>query len=436
MTSYQHPKCFQVPPRALKGVSPEDFVNTHLTDSTEDSMLDNETTKQEVIDAVAYKPPRGSTGGKKEEGGESAIQKKLAGIKALMEKLPNEDSDEEEERPAKKAKTDEDSIEMKEARAMKIYSSMKNDDLKSVLRWNLGYGTSATKDILMMRCIDGHVYGRLERCPTCFKGKLQIKDADPNAIACPGYYDEDIAVRISCGYTTKVSAAPRLQPWYSSEPTDEEIEAMKAITDQHEKVGSGKGSGEVPPDLLEAAENLDCEEMGDFMELDNRAKAQALVDLCTKGATKIDLPQDEKKARQAVGKILMNNLEKNAVELLKDVMEQFGMVGMKEDAKAKQKSAIGSSCTCAANAGIVQAFQELKDYYFKDGNSNAGGTYQKAITALLSLDYEITADNAKGLGKGKTKLPGIGKGSADKIHEFVTSGTIQKLEEKRLLHAA
>lgn len=114
-------------------------------------MLDNETTKQEVIDAVAYKPPRGSTGGKKEEGGESAIQKKLAGIKALMEKLPNEDSDEEEERPAKKAKTDEDSIEMKEARAMKIYSSMKNDDLKSVLRWNLGYGTSATKDILMMR---------------------------------------------------------------------------------------------------------------------------------------------------------------------------------------------------------------------------------------------------------------------------------------------
>ena len=105
-----------------------------------------------MIDAVAYKPPRGSTGGKKEEGGESAIQKKLAGIKALMEKLPNEDSDEEEEeRPAKKAKTDEDSIEMKEARAMKIYSSMKNDDLKSVLRWNLGYGTSATKDILMMR---------------------------------------------------------------------------------------------------------------------------------------------------------------------------------------------------------------------------------------------------------------------------------------------
>ena len=150
---------------------------------------------------------------------------------------------------------------------------------------------------------------------------------------------------------------------------------MKAITDKHEKVGSGKGSGEVPSDLLKAAEDLDCEEGGvDFMELVNRAKAQALVDLCTKGATKIDLPQDEKKARQAVGKILMNNLEKNAVELLKDVVEQFGMVGMKEDAKAKQKSAIGSSCTCAANAGIVQAFQELKDYYFKDGNSNAGGT--------------------------------------------------------------
>ena len=51
------------------------------------------------------------------------------------------------------------------------------------------------------------------------------------------------------------------------------------------------------------------------------------------------------------------------------------------------------------------------------------------------MDYEITVDNAKGLGKGKTKLPGIGKGSADKIHEFFATGTIAKLEEKRLANA-
>lgn len=37
--------------------------------------------------------------------------------------------------------------------------------------------------------------------------------------------------------------------------------------------------------------------------------------------------------------------------------------------------------------------------------------------------------------RGNTKLPGIGKGTADKIFEYYTTGTIQKLEEKRLLNS-
>ena len=58
----------------------------------------------------------------------------------------------------------------------------------------------------------------------------------------------------------------------------------------------------------------------------------------------------------------------------------------------------------SADAGIVQAFQELADLYFKEGNGNAGGSYKKAVSALSAVDYEINADNAKGLGKGKTKV--------------------------------
>ena len=61
--------------------------------------------------------------------------------------------------------------------------------------------------------------------------------------------------------------------------------------------------------------------------------------------------------------------------------------------------------------------------------------YKKAVTALQQLDYEITADNAKGLGKGKTKVANIGKGSADKIYEFMSTGQIAKLEEKRAINA-
>ena len=30
--------------------------------------------------------------------------------------------------------------------------------------------------------------------------------------------------------------------------------------------------------------------------------------------------------------------------------------------------------------------------------------YKKAIAGITALDYEITEDNAKGLGKGKTKI--------------------------------
>ena len=70
----------------------------------------------------------------------------------------------------------------------------------------------------------------------------------------------------------------------------------------------------------------------------------------------------------------------------------------------------------------------------KESNANAGKTYDKVANTIRDLDFEITADNAKGLGKGKTKVPGIGKGSAEKIFDIITTGTTEKLEEKRAAH--
>ena len=74
---------------------------------------------------------------------------------------------------------------------------------------------------------------------------------------------------------------------------------------------------------------------------------------------------------------------------------------------------------------------ELSELYFKEKNTNAGVSYRKVSEAIKGIDFKINKDNAKGLGKGKTKVPGIGKASADKIYEFLMTGTIQKLEEKR-----
>lgn len=44
----------------------------------------------------------------------------------------------------------------------------------------------------------------------------------------------------------------------------------------------------------------------------------------------------------------------------------------------------------------------------------------------------MTKDNAKAMGKkGPMKVNNIGKSTADKMYEFLTTGTMAKLEEKR-----
>lgn len=249
------------------------------------------------------------------------------------------------------------------------------------------------------------------RCPSCFHGKLFISEEDAGAsVTCKGYYDEEFSTRIPCSYNAPATSVPRLQPWYTVAPSEEETEAMKAITEEHKALADG-GGGDVPQELIDSANKLD------WPISDKKERAIAMMDLCTSGNTKVDLPQDEKKARLAVGKIIVHHEDATAAELLQLIVKQFGIVAAKEEAKEKQKSAIAVSCACAANAGIVQVFQELGDYYFKEGNTNAGVTYKKAIAAISGLDYPITAENAKGLGKGKTKVANIGKGSADKMYE-------------------
>jgi poly [ADP-ribose] polymerase len=215
---------------------------------------------------------------------------------------------------------------------------------------------------------------------------------------------------------------------------------MKNVTEEHVAMANGKmssvstgGTVLVPPDLLSAVQEFDTD--GRWDDADIKTKAQLLVDIGTATTTKLDYPQDEKKAMMSVGKMILQNQDTTAVEMIKLLMLEFGIATVKEEAKARQKSAMANSCVVPANAGIIQVFQELGDYYFKEGNTNAGLTYKKAITAISSLDYAITSENAKGLGKGKTKLAGIGKGTADKIYEYYATGTIEKLVEKRAIHS-
>jgi poly [ADP-ribose] polymerase len=154
-----------------------------------------------------------------------------------------------------------------------------------------------------------------------------------------------------------------------------------------------------------------------------------MLDLCRKG--KVDISEDDSKAKMEIGKIIVANKNSTADEVMGLIVEQFGFSAVKEEQQKTKTEAATAVCGHPGNVGIMEAINELSSLYFKDGNANAGGTYKKVASAIKELDFEITADNAKGLGKGKTKVAGIGKGSADKIHEFVTTGSIEKLEEKR-----
>jgi Helix-hairpin-helix domain len=125
------------------------------------------------------------------------------------------------------------------------------------------------------------------------------------------------------------------------------------------------------------------------------------------------------------------NKDMSARDILVLLVEDYGYVEDKKAMAAAKQVALASSAGHPANAALIAAISELADLYYKDGNKNAGGSYKKVVKALSELQYEITALNALGLHKGKTKVVNIGKGSAEKIHEFMTTGTISKLEEKR-----
>ena len=80
-------------------------------------------------------------------------------------------------------------------------------------------------------------------------------------------------------------------------------------------------------------------------------------------------------------------------------------------------------------------YHTARQYYFAESNSNAALSYVKAVATLTDLGEEVTEENAISFSKGKTKLPAIGKATAQRMLEFAQTGTFAKLEEKRLAHA-
>jgi hypothetical protein len=86
-----------------------------------------------------------------------------------------------------------------------------------------------------------------------------------------------------------------------------------------------------------------------------------------------------------------------------------------------------------SNAKIISLLEEMASIYKAAGDMMRSTAYTGAAAAVRSSTEPVTS------GKAAAKaLPGVGKASGDKIDEFLTTGTIKKLEEIRkkyvLLH--
>ena len=119
-----------------KGMSVADFVEEHVADPH--GLYDDEDKMAEIIADIESKPPKSEKS--------NIFADKIATYKRALDVMENDD-DEGKPSAAKKAKTDMEEI----ARAYAVYKPMKNAELQDVLRWNLGYATTGTKDVLLVR---------------------------------------------------------------------------------------------------------------------------------------------------------------------------------------------------------------------------------------------------------------------------------------------
>lgn len=428
-------KWFKVPcftlPRKLKqqGITEETFVESHLEDNSEDHVLSDDAIVATIVKQIATKPKAANS---KKAGVKRETNVLIATLKRNSEILLREEDAEKDDGPAtKKLKSSLSSTDHLHASAYLEYVTLKVDDLKDFLRWNRQPLGGIRLEILS-RVIDGHVHGRIGRCTSCTKGKLKLSD-DGLFASCSGYFDEDAGRRIPCFNKLPLSKIPRVKPWYQSEPSEEEAELMDTIPEQQLDGGSGGDNSCEASNLLSAAaEKLEWDLS---TPLGMKKAAKDMLEICAFQGSSVDLPEPESRVRIDIGKIIISNRSKSAVDIIGLVIAKYGMKEAKKEATRAKSEARESSCCTPANLPIMEVMLELGDLYTKESNYNAGNTYKKVAAAIKDLGYEITKHNAKGIGKGKTKVAGIGKSSSDKVFEFLTTGKIQKLEDKRAAFA-
>ena len=312
MTSWYHAKCFVIPPKALKGVTPEEFVDDMLRDNSESGEDILPARRDEVVALVAEKPPKKK---KSEDGGDSFIAK----LKREYEVMTADGGGDDEEPKAKKAKSS-------DQRALELYGEYHKHTLpglKEILDFNRQTKTG-TKAVILHKVIDGALNGRLGRCTVC-GGRLKMND-DCTKVACLGNFDEEHQTHIPCAVTYKLEEAPRYQPWFTDDPTEEEKEEMdrlEAVAKGEDVAAAAADAADVDPNsdlgkLLKEAEGVEIDVAGKAAIQATAAKIMEVLE----ANGNLDLPEDGLKMK--IGKGLMANKEMTAPELIMHFAKEFG----------------------------------------------------------------------------------------------------------------
>src|SRR5262245_51339004 len=83
------------------------------------------------------------------------------------------------------------------------------------------------------------------------------------------------------------------------------------------------------------------------------------------------------------------------------------------------------------NADVAACLRELALFLDMTGVAFKPRAYEKASYSVQELDRPITEIFAEGGPSALARLPGVGKGIADRIGEIIQTGTCRDLEELR-----
>lgn len=95
-----------------------------------------------------------------------------------------------------------------------------------------------------------------------------------------------------------------------------------------------------------------------------------------------------------------------------------------EDSELESDSDINSEFFISFNSELANVLDDLAHY---EKDTHKSRVYDKAASIIDQLPYKVT--NGEELANGPKKIPGIGKGIAKIIDEYIETGKVKKLEE-------